>query len=654
MIFQTFAVNNFGIYRGNQQFDLSPQSKKPIILIGALNGSGKTTFLHAIDFCLYGKQSNFFQSQKMAYEAFLRKNINNENFDEGTQLELVFHRKLKGKLQKFKIIRSWKEVNLKIREDLHVFIDDTFDEDITKDWDNFVDQILPSRVASLFFFDGEKIEELADLDKSKEVLKKAINSLLGLEIVEQLDIDLEEFKKRSLVELKTDEEKNSILEFEKEAEKLQLEIKKYDELIVKQEDEMTKLNFEIKELDVQLSKQGLSYYEKRKEYDTQLQSINEKKKSVSEDLVDLASKEAPFLVLPDEMEEVFEQSKKLLDVKSNDEFQKNVNQILKDVDQYVMSHSTDKKFNSDFTKFIEAKKIKPTAKKSTQNIVDHLNYEELKYLCSQGLDALNTQAKKLMKVLDRHNEEFERVTLLINKIPSNDKILPLIEKQDELKKLALKVKTKINVLRDQRQEFNGPLVILNRKIEQEYNKKSEQDLINLDSKRFVDYSHKVKTVLDEFHLKVLDHHINKLEKLILDCFKNLHRKKNFIQKIKINTSTFDLQIFEKKDVEVDTTRLSAGERQLLAVAILWGLAKASNSAAPTIIDTPLGRLDSDHRMNLVKEYFPNASKQVILLSTDEEINSKYHKHIKPFLNRSYKVEYDQAKNGSTVQEGYFF
>ena len=59
MIFQTFAVNNFGIYRGNQQFDLSPQSKKHVILIGALNGSGKTTFLHAIDFCLYGKQSNF-------------------------------------------------------------------------------------------------------------------------------------------------------------------------------------------------------------------------------------------------------------------------------------------------------------------------------------------------------------------------------------------------------------------------------------------------------------------------------------------------------------------------------------------------------------------------------------------------------------------
>ena len=62
-----------------------------------------------------------------------------------------------------------------MKEEFFVFIDDKYDEDITKDWDNFVDQILPSRVASLFFFDGEKIEQLADLDKSKEVLKKAID-----------------------------------------------------------------------------------------------------------------------------------------------------------------------------------------------------------------------------------------------------------------------------------------------------------------------------------------------------------------------------------------------------------------------------------------------------------------------------------------------
>ena len=111
---------------------------------------------------------------------------------------------------------------------------------------------------------------------------------------------------------------------------------------------------------------------------------------------------------------------------------------------------------------------------------------------------------------------------------------------------------------------------------------------------------------------------------------------------------------KKRNIEIDTDKLSAGERQLLAVAILWGLAKASKSAAPTIIDTPLGRLDSEHRLNLVEQYFPLASNQVILLSTDEEINKKYHKYIKPSLARSYKIEYDQKINGSKLKEGYFF
>ena len=110
----------------------------------------------------------------------------------------------------------------------------------------------------------------------------------------------------------------------------------------------------------------------------------------------------------------------------------------------------------------------------------------------------------------------------------------------------------------------------------------------------------------------------------------------------------------KQGREINTKDLSAGERQLLAVAILWGLAKASNSAAPTIIDTPLGRLDSEHRKNLVEQYFPQASEQVILLSTDEEFNPRYLKKINPYLSRSYLVAYDQKNNGSKVQEGYFF
>ncbi len=157
MIFDQLTIDNYGVYKGKQEFNLSVEKKKPVIIIGAMNGSGKTTFLNAVDLVVYGQFSNIFKSQSLSYENFLKKNINNQNYDQETSIELIFHRKLKGKKQNFKISRAWKQNGTsKIKEMFHVFIDDVYDEDITKDWENFVDQILPTQVASLFFLTEKK------------------------------------------------------------------------------------------------------------------------------------------------------------------------------------------------------------------------------------------------------------------------------------------------------------------------------------------------------------------------------------------------------------------------------------------------------------------------------------------------------------------
>ena len=654
MIFENLLINNFGVYSGKQNFDLSTKEKKPVILIGALNGSGKTTFLQAIDFVLYGKFSNFFYSQKLSYENFLKKNINKNNYDEGAQVELIFFRKYKGKNEKFKISRNWKAIGKKIKEEFFVFIDDVYDEDITKDWDNFVDQILPSRVASLFFFDGEKIEQLADLEQSKGVLKKAINSLLGLEIVDQLNIDVDEFQKRSVLQLKTDDEKKNINKLKKEADGFEDRIKEIDESIVKVEDELAKKAYDIRELNVELSQKGISYYEKKQEYEKELQVIDEKRNEISDELVKLASGDLPLLVVKKELAVMVEQSKSLLENQNKTDSQKKTNDLIDSISSFVLKNSKDDKFTKNFEKFVSDKKINDTTILDNENLLPNLNYQDLNSLLNHNLDTAEKDIKKKINTINKLEEEYEKISQLINKIPTDDEIKPLINKLEEHKKDEAKLTTKKNILEEQRGQINGPLIKINIELKKEYEKKTSQDLVNLDKKRFVDYSVRIKDVLSTFHVKALDFHIKRLEKLILECFKSLHRKKDFIKSIKIDTSTFDLQIFEAKNVQVDTDILSAGERQLLAVAILWGLAKASSSAAPTVIDTPLGRLDSEHRLNLVEQYFPTASKQVILLSTDEEINQKYHKYMKPYLARSYKIEYDEKINGSKSTLGYFF
>jgi len=105
---------------------------------------------------------------------------------------------------------------------------------------------------------------------------------------------------------------------------------------------------------------------------------------------------------------------------------------------------------------------------------------------------------------------------------------------------------------------------------------------------------------------------------------------------------------------IPTNRLSAGERQLFAISTLWGLARVSGRPLPNIIDTPLGRLDSKHRSNLVDNYFPHASHQVIILSTDEEINQSYLDRIKKHIGRSYKLLYCDKSASTEIRDGYFF
>ena len=655
MIFENLLINNFGVYCGKQNFDLTTQSKKPVILIGALNGSGKTTFLQAIDFVLYGKFSNYFYSQKLSYENFLTKNVNKKNFDEGAQIELTFSRKYKGKKQKFKISRNWKLIGKKMKEEFYVFIDGKFDDDITKDWDNFVDQILPSRVASLFFFDGEKIEQLADLEESKKVLKKAINSLLGLEIVDQLNVDVDEFQKRSTLKIKDDDDKKIIDDLEIKIKGYEDEIKVVDAKIIKEEDKLTNVRYQIRELDIELSQKGFAYYDKKKEYEKEQLNINEKRDILQDDLVKLAASEAPLLVLEKQLNEINSQTKQHSSSLNKLIVKDKINNLIDQFKEFSEKNCADTTYLDKFNKFSDDFKINGNNDNlNNEYLLKDLNPYEINFLLTEKFSNMKGDINRFTSKKMKLDEEYEKINQLINKIPSDDEIKPLIEKSKELKKEKETLITKINLLKDERGRSNGPLIKLKIEIKREYEKKSAKDIDILDNKRFIDYSIKVKDILSSFHVKAIDYHIKRLEKLILNCFKSLHRKKNFIKSIKIDTTEFDLKISDNKDKEVDTEVLSAGERQLLAVAILWGLAKASNSAAPTIIDTPLGRLDSEHRLNLVEKYFPTASKQVILLSTDEEIDKKYHKFISPYLARSYKIEYDEKLNGSKLTEGYFF
>ena len=105
---------------------------------------------------------------------------------------------------------------------------------------------------------------------------------------------------------------------------------------------------------------------------------------------------------------------------------------------------------------------------------------------------------------------------------------------------------------------------------------------------------------------------------------------------------------------IPKAQLSAGEKQIYAIALLWALRAVAARPLPIIIDTPLGRLDSNHRQNLVEHYFPNASHQVIVLSTDTEIDETYFRELEPFISHAYHLVYDEGSESTHAEEGYFW
>ena len=112
------------------------------------------------------------------------------------------------------------------------------------------------------------------------------------------------------------------------------------------------------------------------------------------------------------------------------------------------------------------------------------------------------------------------------------------------------------------------------------------------------------------------------------------------------------RLYRDDDYELTRDMMSKGELQLYATAIVWGLAKTSGRPLPFIIDTPLARLDVEHRENVIESFYPVASHQVIILSTNSEITKPYYARLEPYVSRSMRVHYDDTKNKVVHMSGY--
>jgi len=165
---------------------------------------------------------------------------------------------------------------------------------------------------------------------------------------------------------------------------------------------------------------------------------------------------------------------------------------------------------------------------------------------------------------------------------------------------------------------------------------------------------KVQTVLINYQTALLQKKVLELEEAVSRSFNTLCRKKDSLRRVSIDPKDFSIILYDKQGRPLPKSQLSAGEKQIYAVSMLWALGKISGRPLPIMIDTPLGRLDSDHRKLLVKEYFPAASHQVIILSTDTEVDQTYFSELKRAMTQAYSLEFDPTECSTKISKGYWW
>ena len=655
MILNELVLHNFGVYRGRHTIDLTPKSSnKPIILIGALNGTGKTTILDALKLALFGKLASCSKRGKLSYLEFLSNSINDQTSQkEGASVELQFQYRKFGKESTVRITRTWHLVGKQTKESVDVLLDGEYDRSYSDRWHEFIEEIVPLQVSNLFFFDGEKIKNLASSENSTELLRTGLHALLGLDIVDQAIKDLRSVDIRMKKETIKRRDQFDLTAIQEEIHLLNDTCSQLvSELASKKTEHQNILN-RIKRLNDELRRDGGELFDVREKKELDLVVAENKAVEAQTKLRELASNSAtPILLVAD----LLTSAKQQAEVEDKIESIKSLSSLVIERDKWILDFLREKSVRNDLidelaNQFLADQKIRD--KFTSEEVYLNTTLAKFQILSLSKLRKLQENISIQISQTNRITERVYEIQNTLAAVPDRSILAPQISALKIAKEEKRQAELKIAVLQHELESYQKKLNTTQFKFNRLLEKQLEKEIVDETKRRVFEHSNKLQNTFSEFRYRVAKSYTERLEKQILECFNQVSRKSDLIKQISISPLTYKITLYKTGGQSIPPDHLSAGERQLLTISILWGLARASGRPLPAVIDTPLSRLDSSHRRQLVNNYFPFASHQVLLLSTDEEITNQYYANLVPYIGREYLVEYNAECSSSQFSLGYF-
>ena len=655
MRLHSLTLNNIGVYRGAHTVRFSTLPSKPITLIGGKNGTGKTSLLDSIPLVLYGNRARRILGG-MAYGQYLHNLVHHG--ERSASITLEFDRTEDGRTINYILERIWRRTSRgRSNDHLTVTANGESRSDLVAAWPEFVEGIMPMAVADLAIFDGEKVEALADPASSTEILRTSLLGLLGLDLIDRLRSDLQHYRRRAAKA--HDAEASSDLRLQLgEAERLFTEASEERSAAAQGLDTAQSFRSELEEHLQQatdtLARAGGGLHAERDALNRRLAESSMAGDATERELFQLAASDLPLTLIPNLLKAVVaardQHEAAVLAGELRSQMESRDGRLVGRLEAQLRldkpaAAAVRNLFKSDLHRM---QPPVPPVFVPTHDAAD----VSRSLLHHRGRE-LRAEARRLTDALSEHHTESERLESVLAAAPVSDSIAAVVQDvanaEAELRVAERSVERALLEFGD----ANRRAEQAQRAVDNLAHNVLNAGAADANAARIAREITSADGVLTEFADHMIRKHLGRITDAINSSLRELLRKSGLVDGVLIDPSDLSVTLFDEDDRPLDAQRLSAGERQIVATAVLWGLSQCTGMALPTVIDSPVGRLDRSHRTNLVNRYFPQASHQVVLLSTDEEIVGEHLQQLLPSVGTQYRLDFDEAEGFTSVVEGYF-
>ncbi|MCP3742478.1 DNA sulfur modification protein DndD [Rossellomorea sp. BNER] len=650
--------HNIGAYKGTHEIILTVKPpEQNVILFGGKNGSGKTTFLTSIRIALFGAFAYRYASENENYYKQIYSLLNKAAVKEGTnlfQIILEFSETENYKRNEYKFIRRWKLSNGQPKEQFSIMRNGGYlNESEKENYHSHLKETIPLELFNMCLFDGEELSRIVNDNRLSEYLNSAGKVLFNLHLFESLESDLSQYIKFSQEEKQLTQDEEDIFFLDKRIIEIENEINKIKSNEASIHNTLKDFDDRSSNLKKQFDINGGLLKEERDTLQANVNEIESERKVNADKLKEFVSTLLPFYLTKDLMFSV----KGQIELESSWELREKLEGTL-----------TDKKMNELINNIVSMHgNISETqgqvAQKLRHNILDLFPVPDLNPIhrasFAQKSDVqsiVNTlnriDIQHYVRMIEGNQQLLEQAKELRQKINLNDQthaFKDIISEIEDITKEISNLQVNLEELKTKEEELNLNLENTKKLRKQKKDRLQEGEK----AKGSFIIANKIKELSSQFRIQQQK---KKLQDVQIEATKMLNalmRKKAYVSSLVIDSNTFEVTLYSQSKEEILKDRLSSGEKEILLLSIVWAMFKCSRIRLPFIFDTLLGRLDKTHKQTVLSTLIPACGDQVIILSTDSEIDQFHYDIIKPHISNEYTLDFITSEERVEIHNKYF-